>query len=126
MANEDDDILTEEEATLYWDAFFAAVRVLITAQSKLEELEDNTEDLGERAGLRADRERLGDELALLNQRHVAFIVGKTAITPPKKKTVDSIVKLVEEVANLEAERNNVNAILKIATTAAEQIAKLES
>jgi hypothetical protein len=123
MANEE--FISEAEAKLYWDAFFAAVRVLITAQSKLQELEEDTDDLAERAGYRADRLRLGDALAELNQRHVAFIAGTSAIRPPSKKIVDGVVKLVAEVANLEAERDNADAIVKIATKAAEQIAKLE-
>ena len=126
MANgNDEESISTQEAKRYWDAFMAAVRTIVTAQSKLEELEDSTDDIAERSGFRADRLRLGDKLAALEQGHIAFIAGKNAIKPPTKATVDGVRDLVTQVTELEAERNTAAAIVAIANKAIAEVEQIQ-
>lgn len=118
--------LTPDEINLYWDAYFAAVDTLITAESKMQELESNATDLGERSGYRADRLRIGADLELLRARRIAFNAEQSAISPPSQQTVDGIVNLVKVVAEEEAERNRADAIVKLATKAMEQFAAIQT
>ena len=118
--------LTPDEINLYWDAYFAAVDTLITAESKMQELESNAADLGERSGYRANRLRIGADIELLRARRIAFNAEQSKISPPSQQTVDGIVKLVGLVAAEEAKRNRADTIVKLATKAIDQFAAIQS
>ena len=118
--------LSPNEINLYWDAYFAAVDTLITAESKMQELESNTTDLGERSGYRADRLRIGADIELLRARRIAFNAEQSKISPPSPQTVNGIVQLVGLVAGEEARRNRANAIVMLATKAMEQFSAIQN
>ena len=118
--------LSPNEINLYWDAYVAAVDTLITAESKMQELESNTTDLGERSGYRADRLRIGADIELLRARRIAFNAEQSKISPPSPQTVNGIVQLVGLVAGEEARRNRANAIVMLATKAMEQFSAIQN
>jgi hypothetical protein len=119
------DQLTPDEINQYWDAYFAAVDALMTAQSKLQGLEDDATDLGERSGYRADRLRVEADIELMRAKRIAFNANRSPISPPDQATVDIIVGLSNQVAAKTAQRAEAAAIVQIAAQAMEEFSKIQ-
>jgi hypothetical protein len=118
--------LTSDEINQYWTAYFAAVDVLMVAQSKLEQLEKSTIDLGDRSGYRADRLRVEADIELMRARRIAFNASRSPINPPSQAVVDTIIRLSEDVTSLAANRAQAAAIVNIAATAIGEFRKIQS
>jgi hypothetical protein len=117
--------LTAEEINRYWDAYFAVVDGLIVAQSKLQKLEDKATDLGDRSGYRADRLRVEADIELMRSKRMAFNDDNSSISPPNQATVDKLVDLSKEVANLAATRQRAAALVGLAAKAVSEFNKLQ-
>jgi hypothetical protein len=117
--------LTPEQINLYWDSYFAVVDTLIAAQGKLQQLEDDATDLGERSGYRADRLRIEADIELMRAKRVAFNAGSSIIKEPDQGTVDSVVALGKEVADKTAQSAEAAAIVHIATQAINEFNKVQ-
>ena len=119
------DQLTPDQINRYCDAYFATVDALMITQSKLQELEDNATDLGERSGYRADRLRVEADIELMRAKRVAFNANRSPINPPDQATVDTVVALAKEVADKTAERAEAAAIVQIAAQAMNEFEKIQ-
>jgi len=119
------DELTPDQINRYWDTYFAVVDVLMITQGKLQELEDNATDLGERSGYRADRLRVEADIELMRAKRIAFNANRSPINPPDQATVDTVVNLAKEVADKTAERTEAAAIVQIAAQAMNEFEKIQ-
>ena len=119
------DQLTPDEINQDRDTYFATVDTLMTTQSKLQALEDNATDLGERSGYRADRLRVEADIELMRAKRVAFNANRSPINPPDQATVDTIVALAKEVADRAVEPAQAAAIVQIAANAMEEFNKIQ-
>lgn len=117
--------LTSEEITKYWDAYFAAVDTLIVAQSKLSQLEDIADDLGERSGYRADGLRMDANLELLRARRYAFNADAARINPPSQAMIDGVIATAKAVADEQVNRNRAEAIVKFSTKVMMEFSKIQ-
>ena len=118
--------MKDDEITRYWDAYYIAVETTMPAHSKLQELEDDAEDLGERSGHRADRLRLEADIELLRGRRIAFMANTATIQPPSIQDVQAIQALAAQVANETATRNRKSAILGAATGAMNAFSRIQA
>lgn len=119
------DELTPDQIKLYWDAYFATVDTLMVTQGKLQELEDDATDLGDRSGYRADRLRIEADIELMRAKRIAFNASRSSINPPDQETVDKVVALAKEVADKTAERAQAAAIIRIAARAVDEFNKIQ-
>jgi hypothetical protein len=118
--------LTAHEVNQYWDAYFAAVDALIATLGKLEQLEKEATDLGDRSGYRADRLRVEADIELMRAKRLAFNANRSPINPPSQLVVDEMMKLFVDVANLAATRAQASAIVNIAVKATGEFSKIQS
>jgi hypothetical protein len=118
--------LGDGDITRYWDAYYSAVETAMTAHSKLQQLEDDAEDLGERSGYRSDRLRLEADVELLRARRIAFMANTASIQPPSSTDVQAIQALAAQVAKETATRNRASAIVGAATSAMTAFSRIQA
>jgi hypothetical protein len=104
--------LIADEINRYWDAYFAVVDALIVAQSNIKKLEDKATDLGDRSGYRADRLRIEAEIELMRAKRIAFNDNSSPISPPDQPTVDRLVDISQQVADLTVTRNRAASLVR--------------
>ena len=109
--------LKDDEINRYWESYYSTVETQMTAQSKLRQLEDDTEDLGEKSGYRASRLRTEADIELLRAKRIAFMADSAAINPPSDTLVNAIKGLAAQVAAKSATRNEAVAIVGVASSA---------
>ena len=117
--------LTADEINQYWDAYFAAVDALIATLGKLEQLERQATDLGERSGYRADRLRVEADIELMRAKRLAFNANRSPINPPSQLVVGEMIKLSKDVAKLAATRAQASAIVNVAIKAIGEFSKIQ-
>lgn len=109
--------LKEGEINRYWESYYAAVETQMTAQAKLQQLEDDTEDLGERSSYRAERLRKDADIEMLRAKRIAFMADTANINPPDATLVNTIKDLASQVAARTASRNEARVIVELAVSA---------
>jgi len=109
--------LKDDEINRYWESYYSTVETQMTAQSKLRQLEDDTEDLGEKSGYRASRLRTEADIELLRAKRLAFMAETATINPPSDMLVNTIKGLAAQVAAKSATRNEAVAIVSLGSSA---------
>jgi hypothetical protein len=118
--------LTAEQINRYWDAYFAVIDVLIATLGKLEQLEKDATDLGERSGYRADRLRVEADIEMMRAKRLAFNANRSPIAPPSTAVVNKMIELAKDAADIAADRAEASAVVTIAGKAVNEFNKIQA
>ena len=131
MTNDKDTIDNAEEATgsetaRYEKAYRETRRALdesIEALAILEEFEEDTDMRDQIALKRLELETARSDLSRAN---IAFHTGKCTMRPPSPELVSQIMALSKQAVELTVEKATAAAVVKIATSALNKFAEIQS
>lgn len=109
-----------DEVTRYTNAFIATANALGDAKAILIRMEASTFDLDEQRGIVLKRRRIEDDEAANARSFDVFFAGGTAMRPPSQEQVDGIVAIAVELARMTQQKNQLKAVVDLATSAATQ------